>query len=373
MAASTRIKVMISSRCKDTFPVADKNGLKLTDLRRKLRDQFEGLRVFGEQLHDVWIHETAAENATLNSWDECLKQARDCDIFIVLFNGNAGSTGGDGTGTVGICLAEYNTAYSQAPGKVFIVNIFEKGDRKGPSGPIDKEFQVLIDREGNLGKMISDPGTLQDEIARTIVRATARMAQLGTREANRGRGYLGPALAWNRQNYTQRQTSMIAAMRVALAPPRGSGGQPNVCTAKIGNTPISFRLGAVPDSMSIAAARELVGQPHLTDHVSPEWLNKVDGGPVHVIACHKGVTATQAQRMLGFPNATVVNAPFGIYVLDKVQAIQLVLIADCSDATETRYGVQRFLAWLQQAEQAEALVSYAKKRKELVTLLAKDA
>jgi hypothetical protein len=72
----------------------------------------------------------------------------------------------------------------------------------------------------------------------------------------------------------------------------------------------------------------------------------------------------------GFPNATVVSAPFGIYVLDTIQAIQLVLLSNCSDETQTQHAVQRFVAWLQQAEQSDALVRFARKRKEIVKLLA---
>src|SRR3569623_227423 len=184
-------------------------------------------------------------------------------------------------------------------------------------------------------------------IAGMIVRASAKLVQLGAREAGRGRGYLGPALAWNRQNYSQRRASMMAAAKAALAP-RGRDKQGNTCTREINRAQILLRVDAVPDSMSVAAAREMVGQPHLSDDILVKQLARVEGGPVHVIACHKGVTPAQAQRMLGFPNATVVNGPFGIYVVDPVQAIQLALIANCSDATETRQGVEGFLAWLTQ-------------------------
>jgi hypothetical protein len=76
--------------------------------------------------------------------------------------------------------------------------------------------------------------------------------------------------------------------------------------------------------------------------------------------------------MLGFPHATVVAAPFGIYVVDPVQAIQLVLIANCSDDHATRLAVQRFMEWLPQSGQLPILVRTAKKRKDIVTLLAKD-
>jgi hypothetical protein len=75
--------------------------------------------------------------------------------------------------------------------------------------------------------------------------------------------------------------------------------------------------------------------------------------------------------MLGFPDATVVPAPFGVYVIDPIQAIQLVLIANCSDEHATRLAVQRFMEWLPQSGQLSILVQTAKKRKEIVTLLAR--
>jgi hypothetical protein len=371
MAKSSKIKIMISSRCNDPFPLSSKSGVKLSDVRVKLKREVEASVVLGERPYEIWIHEKATEDAELDSWDECLRQAHECDIFIVLYNGNAGWTGAP-SATVGICQEEFNTAYSQAPGKVFIVNIYEPGSNKVPSRPADKEFQRLIEGQHRLGRIVKDPSGLDSEIRRTIVDATVKMVQRGVTEANRGKGYLGPALEWNRQNYSQRQASMIAAMRSALKP-AVSDKQADTCTAIVDGAPIFFHLGAVPDSISIATAREMVGQPHLADHVWIGPLTKADGGPVHVIACHKGVTEAQAQRMLGFPNATVVNAPFGVYVLDPIQAIQLVLISNCSDETETRHGVQRFLAWLPQAEQSEALVRFAKKRKEVVRLLAQSA
>ena len=372
MAQSTKIKVMISSRCNDTFPLSFKDAAKLSDIRIRLKNEVESSRVLGALPYEVWINEKANEDAELDSWDECLSQARDCDIFIVLFNGNAGWTGTAENGSVGICHAEFNTAYSQAPGKVFIVSILERASTKLPSKPADRDFQKRLERENRFGRSVVDPKLLENEIKRTIVDATVKMVQRGVKDANRGRGYLGPALEWNRQNYAQRQASMIAAVKSALAP-NASAKLADSCTASIGSAQILFRLGAVPDSMSIATAREMVGQPHLADHGFLQLLSRADGGPVHVIACHKGATEAQAKKMLGFPNATVVNAPFGIYVLDPVQAIQLVLISNCSDETEARHGVQRFLAWLPQAEQSEALVLFAKKRKEVVGLLARGA
>jgi hypothetical protein len=369
MAKSSKIKVMISSRCDDAFPLSAKASLKISDLRRKLKKDLETATFFGEQPYEVWIHEQATEDLELDAWDECLRQARECDIFIALYNGNAGWLGGQ-SGTVGICQEEFVTAYSQAPGKVFIVNIFEASSPKVPSRSADKAFQKLIESQARFGRMIKDSKTLDAQIRQTIVQATVKMVQRGVKEAGRGKGYLGPALDWNRQNYSERQTNMISALRSALKP-GSSELLTEPCVVNLDGSRIAFFLNAIPDALSVAAARELVGQPHLVDHAAIQQFSKADGGPVHIIGCHKGVTAAQAQRMLGFPNATVVPAPFGIYVLDTIQAIQLVLVSNCSDVTQTQHGVQRFITWLQEAEQSGALVRFAKKRKEIVKLLAR--
>lgn len=361
---------MISSRCNDRFPISSKRGLSLSELRVKLKKDVEATLVLGERPYEVWIHEKATEDLELDAWDECLRQARECDIFIALYNGHAGSTGPQG-GTVGICQAELSLAYSQAPGKVFIVSIFEPTSPRLPSRPADRQFQQFMDGQYRFGRIVNEPSSLESEIHDTIVQATVKMVQRGAMEASRGKGYLGPALDWNRQNYLQRKASMIAALRAGL--PGGSAIEDDGCATTIDGSRLFIRLGAVPDSMSVAAAREMVGQPHLADHDWTKQLASVDGGPVHLVACQKSVTEAQAKRMLGFPNATVVNGPFGIYVADPIQAIQLVLIANCQDETRTQHGVQRFHDWLSQSEQSAALVRLARKRKRLVTLLAKDA
>src|ERR1700732_2955922 len=84
------------------------------------------------------------KDGSQKAWDQCMDQARDCDIFIALFNGNAGWP--DKSGTVGICHAEFEKAYTTAPGKVFIVNIREPEAKGAPTGGIHTLFQVYIER-----------------------------------------------------------------------------------------------------------------------------------------------------------------------------------------------------------------------------------
>ena len=80
---------MISSRCVDPFP--EPGGTPLTDVRRELKKSIEAEKLFGAKAFEVWINEDAeALDHSKDSWDACLKQVRDCDVLIVLFNGHAG-------------------------------------------------------------------------------------------------------------------------------------------------------------------------------------------------------------------------------------------------------------------------------------------
>ena len=176
----------------------------------------------------------------------------------------------------------------------------------------------------------------------------------------------GPELSYAERG-ARMQSAALAGLNQNGARAAISG---NRVQRKIGGKQILFVVNAVPDAMSVAAAREIVGQPHLSDHALYDNLKKPRGGPVHLIACHKSVTEAQARTMLGFPDATVVSAPFGIYVVDPVQSIQLVLVAQCRDKTSTQLGVQRFLEWLDELEQAAALVRHAAKRKTVIGALA---
>jgi hypothetical protein len=321
-------------------------------------------------MFEVWINEDAAESAELDAWDECMRQARECDIFVVLFNGNAGWTGAGENASIGICHAEFLTAYAQSPSKVFIIDIFERRSANAPRKDADAKFQKRLERENRFGSSATDLISLEEAIRSRIVSATVKLVQQGV-AATHGKGYLGPALDWSRMSYLQRSVEMVAAATSALGS-AVSTNDSNLCIATIEKKRILFRVAAVPDSMSVATAREMVGQPHLKDDTTAARVARLDGGPVHLVPCHKGVTGTQAQRMLGFPDATIVAAPFGVYVLDPVQAIQIILLANCSDENATRHNVQRFLEWLPQSEQSERLTQFARKRKELVALLARQ-
>ena len=364
---------MISSRCSDIFPLAAKGASRLSEIRKRLKSEIEASQLFGQNIYEVWINEDATEDGSRSSWEHCVEHALDCDIFIALYNGNAGWLGTGSNGKIGICHAEIMKAYSTASGKVFIANIYEPEARGAPSRASDKLFQAYVNRVGRFDtRDIKTEASLTEKVKQIVAQSTVMLVHRGVRDAGRGSNYVGPALDWSRESYEVRCLKMRGAaldgLRQRNSVPKSNR---NLIARSIADSPILFVANSIPDSMSIPAARELVGQPHLSDHLLADELLKLEGGPVHLVACHKSVTESQAVRMLGFPNATVVSGPFGIYVVDPVQSIQLVLISQCRDETLTRHGIQRFLEWLDESQQNIQLVKHAKKRKAVVAALAK--
>lgn len=130
---------------------------------------------------------------------------------------------------------------------------------------------------------------------------------------------------------------------------------------------------AIPAALSVGPALELVGQPFLRDHLLASNLKGKRGGPLHVIACHKTATETQAAKLLGFPDATFVTAPFGVFVADSIQKVQFAFIVNCRDEANTRHGVQRFMEWLSQTGEEALLAERALARARIVTAIAKEA
>ncbi len=63
MATSTKIRVMISSRCNDPFPHGSGGSPTLTEIRKDLKKEIEAAEVFGKKAFEVWINEETPPKA----------------------------------------------------------------------------------------------------------------------------------------------------------------------------------------------------------------------------------------------------------------------------------------------------------------------
>jgi hypothetical protein len=67
MATSSKIKVMISSRRNDPFPLASKPAVRLSEIRRQIKKTIEAEKLLGETPYEVWINEDAVADSSRDS------------------------------------------------------------------------------------------------------------------------------------------------------------------------------------------------------------------------------------------------------------------------------------------------------------------
>lgn len=365
------LTLMISSRCLDQVEFQGSKQA-LSEVRKEIKKQLESIQLGGKSVFEVWIHEDEASlSGEQPSWDHCMKRARQADVVLVLYNGNAGWSGtSTRTGDhVGICHAEFQEAFDACPAKVRSVQFPEIA---AATGTPDKRFQAYFQKQGVFGAQVTNGEEAVTAAVEAAVAALLDLARAGVGVNSRGSYYAGEALKWTRMNFQARReitTQTVVEFLLNRAGKKEKGLPQNTVLYPVDLCKVAFVCDCIPAPLSTAAARELVGQPFLRDYQVVDQLPKKVGGPVHVIACQKGVTESQALRQLGFPDAVVVSAPFGVYVADDVQKIQMVFISSCRDETTTRHNVQRFLTWLDAQGEARLLARRAASRRKIASLM----
>jgi hypothetical protein len=371
MAKSSKLRVMISSRCNDPFPAG--SSTNLSDIRRQLKTEIEAMEIAGKKGFEVWISEEAdPQGGTWDSWDVCIQAVKDCDILIVVSNGNAGWA--EGSGTVGICHAEIMTGLSIAPAKVRLIALNNIPITKDDAGRRNKRLQDELAKQSLFrGGTVSTVDDLKKRMKDALHDAVISLTQAGVRDAAKGKFHSGAALDWSRLDFSARQREMVRVLREALLARKGSFENSGKVFVTMNGHEILAQLHAIPAALTVTPARDLVGQPFLRDHLLSATLKGKRGGPVHIIACQKGATESQAAKLLGFPDATFVTAPFGIWVADSVQKVQFAFITNCRDEANTRHGLQRFFEWLNQTGEDTLLADRALARARIVGAIAKEA
>lgn len=366
------LTIMLSSRCSDQVPFG--NGtVSMAEVRKAIKNKLEDLQLFGMQVFKVWIHENeAVESGDKKAWDLCIKSAKQADIFLMLYNGNAGWPGTleQYPDQLGICHAELAAAYGKAASKVRSIQFPVRCEDNEPN----QRFRDYVGRQQILGPQVQTGEEAIEKAGEIAVAALLFLARAGVGVSSAGSFYTGEALEWTRLDFQGRRKVTTEAVATFLGDRHGvkpTQGRPTTVVVPLAGGQVAFVCDCIPSALTTAAARELVGQPFLRDHVLCAAL-PVGVGPVHLIACQKGVTETQALRQLGFPDAIAVTAPFGVYVADPVQKIQMVFIANCRDETTTLGQLQRFLQWLEQEGEDRRLAGRASARRRIADLIAKE-
>lgn len=381
MPVERRIRVMISSKNKDNIPGFNDEPVPLSDVRKKLKEELESTGLFGKELFKVWINEDAgAQAGTGDAWDECMLQVDSCDIFVMIYNGDAGWSNGEGD--LGICHAEFERAWSRAPAKVYSILLdFQTDGNRGLTNPEEvakkgeenRRFKAALDRVDPFRDKAKDAAELLNLAEKTVVRAVKEMTIAGAAEARRGKFYLGTPLEWSRLSYAQRKDKIEQTMHSYLESSKGAKPEDDGHIIQLGQGEVYVISHGVPSSFSVPEARELVGRPFLKDHESPPAMaNSGLLGPVHLIGCHKLVTEAQITRFLGHPDIYIVETPFGYFVADQVTFAQVLFLKNCRDESSTRLALQRAFRWTDQAQEVERILDRAKSRATILRAISKE-
>lgn len=371
--AQPNLKLMISSRCDDTMLLDDAgNEISLSDARKSWKSMIEREIYLGRKLLTVWINEEEVADQGTDAWDECLKQAASCDMFISIFDGSAGWQDKRNPG-IGICHAEFDAAFSQAPEKVRVIRLANAK----PSPGADWAFFSALTKPNGFHSFVGKKddrrvkqADLTKEIGKVARELLLRLAHAGAADLKQSGPNIGEALDWSRMNFQQRAQAIKSAITNALSnrPNAYSPNGTDITVVEIEKSKIAMVPHAIPAAFGVSAAKEMTGQPFLRDHDYVSELSRSDdvAGPVHIIGCSKSVTEAQAIALLGFPDATIVPGAFGVYVADNVQKIQMCLVTNCRDASSTVHGVQRMFEWLDRSGESKHLLRRAKSRRKIV-------
>ena len=245
-------------------------------------------------------------------------------------------------------------------------------EAEGAAGERNRRFQDYLSQQtafrGGEVKTVADA---KKRVFEALSDAMISLTQRGVKASASTRFDIGAALDWTRLDFRRRKMAMESTLKEALGGLKGAKAMDDGVAVKLSGKNVAVVVHAIPSAFSVAAARELVGRPFLEDHRRINLINSLHG-PLHLIACHRGVTETQATSLLGFPDATVVSGPFGVFVADDVQKVQFAFLANCRDDSQTRHACQRFFEWLQQTGEAALVARRAVSRARIVKVVAQE-
>lgn len=373
MAKSSKIRIMVSSRCETLIKFRDKQQ-QLTEVRRALKKQLEDFRLPNQKqpIFECWINEDGTSGpGGSNWWDHCKKQALDADIVIVLYTGSSG--GGLEGSDMGICHAELEEALNVAADRVRVIKLpTAPKDQDALQKKRDEAFRTFFDSLGNFRTSANTGEEVLEKVWNEIQSSLVALTRLGSQTFHLSQASTGNALEWHRLSYEARKIAMEAVMTESLSNQPNSSKSESGVLVEINKRPVFLKTHAAPASLSEPTSREMVGQPFLTDHKLSMELKKSKAGPIHLVACPKGVSENQALNMLGFPDATVVSDSFGVHIADNIQNIQIVLLKECISPSAIRRQLATWFDFLRRTGEDKFVLERAQRRFRIIEAIARE-
>lgn len=362
MADVTPIEVMISSAVNERV-----GSVALSEIRGRIAERLRAVQVGGTSVMRPWLSEQqGALSQDASTWDICMGEARRCDIFVSLYTGNPGWVR-DHLG-IGICHAEWQTAFQTTPAKVRVVLVegpaFEKVRSEATTSRTAAR-RFYTDLEERWRVKSATPDEVVDRACEAVWLAATDLIRAGGRAGSRGKNLLGASLAWANLDFEHREGAMLDALNDALVGDDGAGRVLGAASSaanrstrrpvgaivrKLDGAEVAFVTHAVPGPFALPEARSSLGQPFREELLLVDELERAHAvGPIHVIAVQQNVTESQVRRFVGRPDALVAAQSFGVFASDDAAFVQALFLANCRDPSRVSNGLGMAFEWWQQA------------------------
>lgn len=361
------IRVMISSRNNDEIPASNGEKVPLLEVRKQLKTDLEGMQFCGRQLLEVWINEDAGgESGNESIWEICRKEMERDQIIIALVNGEAGWCR-EKSG-LGICHEEIKYAFDHFPSRLIPIRI----GRSSAATPANQAFEKFLTDIHRWEEPAKNAEELIAAVKLAVAKAVAKLTITGSR-SRKGSYSFGTPLAWSRLGYPERKERLEKAavdyLRTSSCARDLPGAAPGVPSLiwKMGGAEILLRVHGVPSGFGIAEAREMVGRPYLSDHLTPAAIS--GGGllgPVHLIACHKTCPESRIFAFMGHPDVYIVKTDFGFFAVDLSSFVQAFFLIECRDEDSTVQALMQMFEWIAVAAEETAIVDRARSRQRIL-------
>lgn len=373
---SEHILVMISGRNQTMV-----GGRPTLEIRRAIANRLQQEVLGSTPIITCWIDAERAQSMA-RTWSVCRDAARRCTVFLAVLTGEVGDLNLERT--TGICEAELVEARLDNKDKVAAIRLTPdpiQAPKSEDEARLDGEFDGRLRRETFWCWPLGADSSLEqivDAGVRQVLDVIQKLARRGALVSSNRPSDGGETLEWSRLIFRQRQDRMLtelvgnleqAGLRVGATEDELGDGK--LVAHPLGACRVLLWAHAVPGSFGVSAARELITRPLARETIAAKWLGEL-GGPVHVIAVHRNVTAGQVSAFFGTPDLYLVDEESFIYAADLTSLQQSVFLKKCTDPASIRRGVDIFFGWLRAIGEDRKVADMAMRRAQIVALLAQQ-
>jgi hypothetical protein len=346
------IKIFISSRVNSAL-TGIPGQYTLRDLREYLQEKLTAETFLGKQPLEVLINEkTFTGTLSMDAFTNCMKELRNAHIVIILYNGEAGWTISDNASANGICHEEAMVAMNEFSDMSYILDLrdFSTLPADGDASAANESYSRDI--SGSFPTMVRITAQNFEQLkSRTLeqveqyVLTAIGKAMAAQKMLVAGSSTFGATLDWSKLTYAERKILLEQKMKEVFEP-----------MAAFKRVLRSYH--GIPDNMSVADARNMIGRPFLYEHTAIKGSG-FTSGIIHLVAVYGNVTEGQAKGLVGYPDITVIKAPFGLYLWEKNMHIQLFFLKSCINPQTVKTRYSEVSNWLNASREQANIIKRA--------------